>query len=143
MNSVGNSMCHTAGKQQPLLAICCSFKAAANCHLHENAWHSLCTRHSFSIRHKGELCIKFINAPFGGVILYIIETRFYFYYSLFRLLVMLRPCGFLAPKRLILAIKYFYLERIWWRLFLKHIVCTKLDIYVFTSSRVKRGIYFK
>ena len=66
MNSVGNSMCHTAGKQQPLLAICCSFKAAANCHLHENAWHSLYTRHSFSIRHKGELCIKFIRSLVQG-----------------------------------------------------------------------------
>ena len=33
-----------------------------------------------------------------------------------------------------LAFKYFFFERIWWRLFHKHVMCTKFDIYAFLFS---------
>jgi len=46
--------------------------------------------------------------------------------------ILFRPFGFLAPKDLnYLALHSFDLECTWWRLFQRHVVHTKFDIYVF------------
>ena len=48
------------------------------------------------------------------------------------LAILFRPFDFIFPKSLnYLAFQSSDFERIWWRLFQKHVMCTKLDIYVF------------
>jgi hypothetical protein len=51
------------------------------------------------------------------------------------LAIVFRPFGLLAPKTLnYLAFQYFDLSVTWWRLFQKHVVRTKFDIYVLLQS---------
>jgi hypothetical protein len=54
---------------------------------------------------------------------------------------MFKPFGFIAPKSLNdLAFQSFDFENTWWRLFQKHVVRTKLDIYVFIEPRLSDGL---
>ena len=47
------------------------------------------------------------------------------------LAILFRPLGFIAPKTLInLAFQFFECGSTWWRLFLKHVLHTKFDVYV-------------
>jgi hypothetical protein len=57
------------------------------------------------------------------------------------LAIMFKPFSFIAPKTLNdLVFQSFDFENTWWRLFQKHVVRTKLDIYVFIEPRLSDGL---